>query len=389
MPDTVPSPAEADLAPVEPIGAEAIGAAAIEVEPSRIERLQKLRTIFLGGLLALAVLAASYAAAAIVLPILLAFVLNLVFRPVLRVLLRARLPQPLGALIIVLSLVALFGVVAVLLSGPISNWIGRLPETVPRIEQRLSFLSRPIKSVQGAIDHIENLASGGGAAPGQHAAAPQPPGQGTALVQKVLTQVWIVADAAFTTVVALFFILISGETFLRRLVELAPRFQDKRQLVDISQEIESDLSVYLGTITMMNAAVGVATGAVAAFCGLGDPLLWGILAFLLNYVPIIGPTTGVITFFAAGIVTLDPLWLAFVPAGLYLLIHVVEGETITPMLLAHRFTVNPVLIMIGVFFWYWMWGAVGAILATPLLAITKIICDRIEPLQPVGHFIGR
>jgi predicted PurR-regulated permease PerM len=188
--------------------------------------------------------------------------------------------------------------------------------------------------------------------------------------------------------VALFFILISGETFLRRLVELAPRFQDKRQLVDISQEIETDLSVYLGTITMMNAAVGLATGAVAASCGLGDPLLWGILAFLLNYVPIIGPTTGVIMFFAAGIVTLDPLWLAFVPAGLYLLIHVAEGETITPMLLARRFTVNPVLIMIGVFFWYWMWGAVGAILATPLLAVTKIICDRIKPLQPVGHFIG-
>ena len=382
MPDTVPPRSDADLVPAEPIGAEAV-----EAEPSRLERLEKLRTIFLGGLLALAVLAASYAAAAIVLPILLAFVLNLVFRPVLRLLLRARLPQPLAALIIVLSLVALFVAAAVLLSGPISSWIGRLPETLPRIEQRLSFMSRPIKSLQGALDHIESLAAGGAAA-GQHG-APQAAGQGTPLVQKILAQVWLVADAAFTTLVALFFILISGETFLRRLVEIVPRFQDKRQLVDIAQEIEADLSVYLGTITMMNAAVGVATGAVAAFCGLGDPLLWGTLAFLLNYVPILGPTTGVILFFIAGIVTLDPLWLAFVPAGLYLLIHVAEGETITPMLLAHRFTVNPVLIMIGVFFWYWMWGVVGAILATPLLAITKIICDRIEPLQPVGHFIGR
>ncbi len=382
MPDTVTPPSDADLAPAEPMAA-----AAVEAEPTPRERREKLRTIFLGGLLALGALAASYAAAEIVLPILLAFVLNLVFRPVLRLLLRARLPQPLAALIIVLSLVALFVVVAVLLSGPISNWIGRLPETLPRIEQRLGFLSKPIKSLQGAIDHLESLAAGGAAAGKQ--AVPQAAGQGTALVQKVLTQVWTVAGAAFTTLVALFFILISGETFLRRLVEIVPRFQDKRQLVDISQEIESDLSVYLGTITMMNAAVGVATGAVAAFCGLGDPLLWGILAFLLNYVPILGPTAGVIIFFVAGILTLDPLWLAFVPAGLYILIHVAEGETITPMLLAHRFTVNPVLVMIGVFFWYWMWGVVGAILATPLLAITKIICDRIEPLQPVGHFIGR
>jgi predicted PurR-regulated permease PerM len=189
--------------------------------------------------------------------------------------------------------------------------------------------------------------------------------------------------------VALFFILVSGETFLRRLVEILPRFKIKRQVVDISQEIEDDLSIYLATITMMNSFVGVATGIVAWLCGLGDPLLWGTLAFLLNYVPILGPTMGVLIFFVAGLVTLDPLWMAFVPAGLYILIHVAEGETVTPMLLAHRFTVNPVLVMVGVFFWYWMWGVVGAILATPLLAITKIVCDRIEPLQPVGHFIGR
>jgi predicted PurR-regulated permease PerM len=142
MPDTVTPPSDADLAPADVTGAE----------PSQREKLERLRTIFLGGLLALAALAAFYAAAEIVLPILLAFVLNLVFRPVLRLLLRARLPQPLAALVIVMSLVALFVVAAVLLSGPISGWVGRLPETLPRIEQRLSFLSKPIKSVQAAID---------------------------------------------------------------------------------------------------------------------------------------------------------------------------------------------------------------------------------------------
>src|SRR5438132_13862174 len=148
MPDTVTPPSDADLAPGEPVEA-----GAVEAEPTPREKLEKLRTIFLGGLLTLVLLAASYAAAAIVLPILLAFVLNLVFRPVLRLLLRARLPQPVAALIIVLSLVALFIVVAVLLSGPVSNWIGKLPETLPRIEQRLNFMSRPIKSLAGALDH--------------------------------------------------------------------------------------------------------------------------------------------------------------------------------------------------------------------------------------------
>ena len=93
-------------------------------------------------------------------------------------------------------------------------------------------------------------------------------------------------------------------------------------------------------------------------------------------------------FLLAGLVTIDPLWAAFIPAILYLMIHVAEGETITPMLLARRFTVNPVAVVLGVIFWYWMWGVCGAILATPMLAIIKIICDRIDGLMPIGHFIG-
>jgi len=127
---------------------------------------------------------------------------------------------------------------------------------------------------------------------------------------------------------------------------------------------------------------------MAWLTGLGSPILWGTAAFLLNFVPILGPTAGVIIFLVAGIVTIEPLWAAFLPAVLYFLIHCAEGETITPMLLAARFTVNPVLVTIGVIFWYWMWGVAGAILATPMLAILKIICDRIELLQPFGHFIG-
>jgi predicted PurR-regulated permease PerM len=96
---------------------------------------------------------------------------------------------------------------------------------------------------------------------------------------------------------------------------------------------------------------------------------------------------GVVVFLMAGLLTIDTLWLAFVPAELYLAIHLVEGETVTPMLLARRFTINPVLVIISLVFWYWMWGVPGAILATPMLAITKIVCDRIQSLMPFGHFI--
>jgi predicted PurR-regulated permease PerM len=122
-------------------------------------------------------------------------------------------------------------------------------------------------------------------------------------------------------------------------------------------------------------------------CGLGDPLLWGATAFLLNYVPILGPLFGIAIFVLAGMLSFDGLWSALLPAALYFGIHVVEGETLTPMLLARRFTLNPVLVILSLVFWFWMWGVPGAILAVPMLAILKIVSDRVRPLKALGHVL--
>jgi predicted PurR-regulated permease PerM len=195
------------------------------------------------------------------------------------------------------------------------------------------------------------------------------------------------AGGLFETALVLFFMLISGDVCLRRLVEILPRFSHKRQTVEISQQIEHDVSAYLATITIINLVVGVAYGTLSLFCGLGDPLLWGTVAFLLNFVPILGPTLGVLVFLLVGLLSFNSLWWALLPAALYLTIHIVEGEIVTPMLLARRFTINPMIVVLGLVFWYWMWGVPGAILATPMLAIAKIVCDRIRPLMPFGHFI--
>jgi predicted PurR-regulated permease PerM len=108
---------------------------------------------------------------------------------------------------------------------------------------------------------------------------------------------------------------------------------------------------------------------------------------LLNYVPIIGPFAGVIVFVLAGLLAIDVFWQAFLPAGLYLMIHIIEGQIVTPMLLARRFTLNPVLVVITLIFWFWMWGVPGAVLAVPMLAIAKIIFDGIKSLKALGHFL--
>jgi predicted PurR-regulated permease PerM len=340
-----------------------------------------INTVFLGGLFVLALLASFYVAAEIVLPIVLAFVLSLALTPGMRLLERVRVPRGVAAVFLILLLFAALAGLGTILSAPASNWAQKLPEGIPKLQERLSFLSRPIAALQKLVDQAQGLTLG------TETKAVPVAVQGSGLLEHLLSSTRSFASGILETVLVLFFLLVSGDTFLRRLVEILPRFKDKRQAVDISKQIESDVSAYLFTITMMNLAVGVATGAVLALSGVEDPILWGMVAFLLNYIPILGPMAGVMTFLLVGLLSIDSLWVAFLPAGLYLLIHLVEGETVTPMLLARRFTINPVLVILSLVFWYWMWGVPGAILSTPMLAITKIISDRIRPLMALGHFM--
>jgi predicted PurR-regulated permease PerM len=190
------------------------------------------------------------------------------------------------------------------------------------------------------------------------------------------------------TMTILFFLLAAGDRLLRGFIEVLPTFSDKRRAAEIANEIQRSIGGYLITISAMNLAVGIVAGIAMWACGLGDPILWGAFAFLLNFIPILGPLMGIGVLLVAGIVALDWPWHALLPAACYTMIHIAEGVVITPMLLAKRFTLNPVLVIISLFFWHAVWGITGTLLAVPLLAMFKIMCDHIEPLKPVGHVIG-
>jgi predicted PurR-regulated permease PerM len=339
------------------------------------------KVVFLGGLFVLALLATAYVASEIVVPLVFAVILKLLLQPTMRILERLRVPRILAALLLIL---ALFGTIVGLgtaISGPAGTWAAKLPEGIPRLQERLSFMREPINTLQRFLQQVENFGATG---PSPNAAAST---RGPTLLTSLFTGTRNFASGFFTTVLFLFFLLVSGDIFLHRLVEILPRFSGKRQVVEISQQIETDISAYLVTITIMNAAVGVAMALVMWLTGVGDPILWGTVAFLLNYVPILGTVLGVLIFLLAGLLTIDTLWLALIPAGLYVGLHVIEGETVTPMLLARRFTLNPVLVIISLVVWFWMWGIPGVILSMPMLAISKIICDRVRPLAAFGHFL--
>ena len=339
------------------------------------------KIIFLGGLFVLALLAAAYVAREVILPFVFAIVLTLLLQPAFRILERLHVPRIIAALLLIL---ALFGTVVGLgaaISNPARTWAAKLPEGIPRLQERLSFMREPVDTLQRFLQQVEDFGETG---PSQTVAVPT---QGPTLLSKLFTGTRNFASGFFTTVLFLFFLLVSGDIFLHRLVEILPHFRSKRQVVEISQQIESDISAYLVTITIMNAAVGIATALAMWLTGVGDPILWGTVAFLLNYVPILGTALGVLIFLLAGLLTHDILWQALLPAGLYFGLHLIEGETVTPLLVARRFTLNPVLVIISLVFWFWMWGIPGVILSMPMLAITKIICDRLQPLAAFGHFL--
>ena len=244
------------------------------------------RTIFLGILCLIAVLACLYVAQDIVVPVVLALVLKLLFQPLVSLLERFHVPRVAGALIALAVLLSVFIGLGTLLSSPAAQWVSQLPQTWPQLQQKFAFIRDPVEHVQRTLDQMGvRLGS-------RSSLLSNPIGMATA----VLGGTGTIAAHLLETLLVLFYLLVFGEIFLRRLVEVLPRFSDKREAVRISLRVERDLSAYLLTITVINTAVGCATAGVMWLCDVPGPVLWGVVAFCLNFVPILGPFCGIVLF---------------------------------------------------------------------------------------------
>jgi predicted PurR-regulated permease PerM len=349
-----------------------------------------VKSTALTTLAVLAVFYTLYFAASIVLPFVMAIVLNLLLAPVMRVLNhRLRVPKPLAALLLILLLFGFAMMIVFAISVPASGWIARAPDSLAALEHKLAFLRQPISAVEAGIARLQGVigsaGGSGGSGGGQHMSVTS--GLAGVLTTGLSGTKFLLGEI-FTLVLILFFLLASGDSLVRRFVEILPTLADKRRAVQIVSEIEHNVSLYLATITIMNVLVCSLNMLQVWLLGMPNPLLWGVVAFLLNYVPILGPVCGIAIYFFVGLFTFSTLVHALIPPAIYFGIHLMEGETITPMLLARRFTLNPVLVMSSLMFWDWMWGIVGAFLSVPLLAVLKIVCDHVESLAPIGHMLG-
>lgn len=322
-------------------------------------------------------------ARAFLMPVVLAVLLMLVFSPVRRQLERFGLPSGLAAVLIVGALVA--GVIggAASLARPASTWMERAPTIGFELRTRLGEIRGMTDGVQEAARQIEKI-TGGGEDPAVQRVKVENEG---GIWAYAVTLPAVLAQMILTLVL-LFFLLASGDMFYEKLVHVMPSFTDKRRAIRIARDIERKLSRYLFTITLINASLGLAIGVAMWAFGMPNPALFGILAFLLNFIPYLGAVLGVAAALVVGILSLETLEQAFAVAGVYFLLTSLEGQFVTPYFVGRSLRLNTVVVFFMVTLFAWLWSVVGMLVATPLLVALRTFAEHVPALQGFGHFLS-
>jgi predicted PurR-regulated permease PerM len=374
------SPFEPDVAgpPADPSAGQLVEHPDISKMGEALRDHVEVRSLAINGLFVLALLYTLYFARAFFLPIVLAMLFDFLLSPLIRTLKRARIPEPLGAAVVVLTLLAATVGAVYGLAGPAKEWGSKLPASIRAAENRLQNLRRPVEQVNKTAQQVEQ------ATKTDDSKATEVVVRGPNLTDRLFG----ITQTAVEVIILLYFLLAAGDLFLQKLIKVLPQLQDKKKAVAIARETEASISTYLVTVTLVNLGLGLAVAAVMYVLEMPSPLLWGALAALAEFIPYLGATTMVALLTLAGLVTFEPLGHALlVPSG-YLVVNVLQAQFIAPFILGRRLTLNPVAIFISLVFWWWIWGVPGAFMAVPLVATFKIFCDHIEALAPIGEFLG-
>ena len=347
-------------------------------EPSHV------RSVALTGIFLLLILYTLKLASAFFIPLILAVLLKFLFASVIRGLARFYIPPPLGAVVVIVVMLGAlaFGIYQV--ASPAREWIGKLPQTVRQVERKLKGVRQSVEEVNKATQEVDRLTNMGGTIK-----TPQVEVRRPSLSESLLgpTQDFVVSLGI--VIILLYFLLATEDMLLRKLVNVLPRWRDKKIAVEISHQIEQDVSIYLITITAINALFGLSVGLSMYFLGLPAPHLWGVMAGLLHYIPFLGAVIGISMVTLVAAVTLGSLNEILLVPIVYLALNLIEEYVFLPLAMGRRLMLNPVIVLVWMIFWAWLWGVPGALMAVPLLAIVKIICDRIESLARFAEFIGR
>ncbi|MGR3488063.1 AI-2E family transporter [Pseudooceanicola nanhaiensis] len=323
----------------------------------------------------------------VIIPIVLGFLIALTLSPVVRSLGRMGVPAPVSAIVLVFAFGLFAGTSVYFLSGPAGDLMDEVPRIRFELREKMDSVKDHIEKVQQASEDMQNFASGGdeGAADGQQrVVVNDDPG----ILTRALSSLAGLGSSLLIALILSMFLLAAGDMYQRKMVEALPTLTDKKRALRISNDIERQISRYLGAITVINASLGLAVGSVLYLLGMPYAYLWGAAAFLLNYLPYIGALTGVILCAAVSLVTFDTLGDALIPPLAYLGLTTLEGQILTPMLVGRHLKLNAAVVFIAVVFWAWIWGVAGALMAVPFLVFLKVVCDNVPSLEVFGSFLS-
>ncbi len=339
--------------------------------------------VVLNALLVLAVLYTLALAQSLVIPLVLAAFIGLGLNPLVALAARWHVPRSLAALVLMLVLGGAIGTGVTLLAQPASQWLQRAPHALRHVAPKLKPVTRRINAATQATQSLVITAPAG------KRSSPTTAHAAVFTAWDLLQMTPRVLANVLTVTLLVFFFLIYGDTLLRRLVEISPTFRKKRLNVTLVRDIQSQVSHYVLTVTSINVALGVLTAAWLWLLDVPDPLLWGSLATLFNFIPYVGGIATTLLLAVVGLLQFQHPLHGLLPAAGFACLSFTEGNFISPLIMGQSMRLSPVAILIWLLIWGWMWGIPGALLAVPMLTSVKLIAGHLPGWQWFAQIVGR
>ena len=319
-------------------------------------------------------------------PVTMAMLLFFVFTPLRRFAERRGIPDAATAAGITLSILLAVGVIAYAASGPLSRAMSNMPIISAQLEQKFDSVRDSLSDLREAAARIDEAQSTDPGPEEPHAIRIQQEGETT--LGTVMHMAPLLMGQVLFTLILLFFLIASGDLLYLKIVQSFDRMRDKRGAYLALRQIEDSLGNYLGAITIINAGLGLAVGLTMWAWGMPGPLLFGIGAFLLNFIPYLGAITGVAISGIVALVVMPGLFWPAMVAASYLGLTSLEGQIITPYFVSRRLQMNTVVVFLGVALWAWLWSVIGMIIAVPVLVVIRVLAEHIPGWEKFGNFLA-
>lgn len=347
------------------------------------QHLLSLRRV-LTALLVLALLYTLAIVQTLVVPLVLASFLGLGLNPLVAAGARLHIPRAVSALVVMIALVISLAAAVNALAPQAESWLKSAPTVVHQLRHKLAPITHTVSEASKATQNLVDTT--GQTHHNASAAAPAPV---SFSMGDVIAATPRVAAFALTVVLLVFFFLIYGDTMLLKLVEVSPSFASKRDVVVVVRNIQSEVSRYIFTAACINFTLGTITAGVLYWLGMPNPLLWGGVAALANFMPYVGAISVTTLLAVVGLVHFPSIAQALLPALCFASLTAIEGNVVTPMIMGRHLRLSPVAILLWLIVWAWLWGVAGALLAVPMLTCAKLITEQVSGWTWFAHMVGR